>query len=543
MSGRTLARAGMVVAGAYFVSRILGWVRLVVITNQFGAGVDLDAYFAAFRLPDTIFQLIAAGAFGSSIVPVLSGIFARGEDERGWRIVSTLINVMLIVLGTLAAVLAIFAPQIVPLVTPGFDAVGTELTIRLTRILLLSPVLLALAAVASSTLNVRGRFAAAAIAPSLYNVSIIVGAVVLGPILGVEGLAVGVVVGSLIHLAVQIRPLVSERFHLSLRIDLGDPAVRQIMLLMVPRAIGLGANQIVFMVATMLASGVGLGAVTDYNVAMTLMLIPLGTISFPLALVLLPTLSRAVASGSTREFGRLVLGSMRLIAWIMFFITAVGIVLSGQGVELLFGSGLDDQAIALTAETLAFMLLGLTGHSLVIILSRAFYSGKDTRTPVFTAFLDLAVAISVGVATVGSMGLSGIALGISAGAWIEAMVLGVLLWRRMPGAGLEGVVRALFLFALGGVLAGLAALVVVRLTDPLIGAEPGKIALLGQILLASALGGLAYALYTRLMGIPELAQMISLVRSSLRRGGGGGGGRGGPSDPEELSGGPPGMAE
>ncbi len=539
MSGRTLARAGMVVAGAYFVSRILGWVRLVVITNQFGAGTDLDAYFAAFRLPDTIFQLIAAGAFGSSIVPVLSGIFARGEDERGWRIVSTLINVMLILLGTLAALLAIFAPQIVPLVTPGFDAVGTELTIRLTRILLLSPVLLALAAVASSTLNVRGRFAAAAIAPSLYNVSIIVGAVVLGPVLGVEGLAVGVVVGSLVHLAVQIRPLVSERFHLSLRIDLGDPAVRQILLLMVPRAIGLGANQIVFMVATMLASGVGSGAVTDYNVAMTLMLIPLGTISFPLALVLLPTLSRAVASGSTKEFGRLVLGSMRLIAWIMFFITAIGIVLRRQGVTLLFDYGLDEQAIALTADTLSFMLLGLTGHSLVIILSRAFYSGKDTRTPVFTAFLDLTVAISVGVATVGSMGLSGIALGISAGAWIEAMVLGFLLWRRMPGAGLERVVLAIFQFAVGAVLAGLVTLVAVRLTDPLIGAEPGKIALLGQIALATALGGLAYALYTKLMGIPELAQMISLVRSSLRRGGG----RGGPDDSAELSGGPPGMAE
>jgi putative peptidoglycan lipid II flippase len=517
-------------------------VRLVVITNQFGAGVDLDAYFAAFRLPDTIFQLIAAGAFGSSIVPVLSGIFARGEDERGWRIVSTLINVMLIVLGTLAAVLAIFAPQIVPLVTPGFDAVGTELTIRLTRILLLSPVLLALAAVASSTLNVRGRFAAAAIAPSLYNVSIIIGAVVLGPVLGVEGLAVGVVVGSLVHLAVQIRPLVSERFHLSLRIDLGDPAVRQILLLMVPRAIGLGANQIVFMVATMLASGVGQGAVTDYNVAMTLMLIPLGTISFPLALVLLPTLSRAVASGSTKEFGRLVLGSMRLIAWIMFFITAIGIVLRRQGVTLLFGSGLDDAAIALTAETLAFMLLGLAGHSLVIILSRAFYSGKDTRTPVFTAFLDLTVAISVGIATVGSMGLSGIALGISAGAWIEALVLGGLLWRRMRGAGLERVIPALILFAVGAVLSGVAGLVVVNLTDPLIGAEPGRLALLGQIVLATAVSGLTYAAYTWLMRIPELQQMISLLRSSLRRGGGGGSG-GGPSDPEELSGGPPGMAE
>jgi len=194
---RTLARAGMVVAGAFFLSRVLGWVRLVVITNLFGAGAELDAYFAAFRLPDAIFQLVAAGAFGSSIIPVLAGLFARNEEDRAWRVVSTVLNVMLIVLASLATVLAIFAPQIVPLITPGFDAVGIELTVRLTRIMLLSPVLLALAAVASSVLNVRGRFAAAAIAPSLYNISIIVGAIVLGPLLGVEALAIGVVVGSL----------------------------------------------------------------------------------------------------------------------------------------------------------------------------------------------------------------------------------------------------------------------------------------------------------------------------------------------------------
>src|SRR5574338_564476 len=182
MSGRTLARAGMIVAGAYFVSRILGYVRVVVITNEFGAGSQLDAYFAAFRLPDTLFQLVAAGAFGSSMVPVLAGIFAKGEDERGWRVVSTVINVMLIVLASLATIVAIFAPQIVPIITPGFDAVGTELTVRLTRIMLLSPILLALAAVASSVLNARGRFGAAAIAPSVYNIAIIVAAVFLGPI-------------------------------------------------------------------------------------------------------------------------------------------------------------------------------------------------------------------------------------------------------------------------------------------------------------------------------------------------------------------------
>ena len=535
MSGRTLARAGMIVAGAYFVSRILGYVRVVVITNEFGASAQLDAYFAAFRVPDLIFQLVAAGAFGSSMVPVLAGIFAKGEDERGWRVVSTVINLMLIVLATIATIIAVLAPQIVPLITPGFDAVNTELTIRLTRIMLMSPVLLALAAVASSSLNVRGRFASAAVAPSLYNISIILGAVLLGPLLGVEGLAVGVVIGSLLHLAVQIRPLIREKFRLSLRIDMSDPAVRQILRLMIPRAFGLGANQIVFMVATLLATGVGVGAVTGYNVAMTLLQIPIGTIAFPMSLVLMPTLSRAAALGSTKEWAQLLVRSMRLIAWFMFFITALGIVLRRQGVSLLFEPGLNEQAISLTADTLSFMLLGLTGLSLVIILARAFYSGQDTRTPVFTAFVDMFIAVGTGVALVGSMGLSGIALGISAGAWAEALMLGFLLWRRMPGMGLGSVVWPLIQFAIGAIIAGVVMLFAVRFTDPLIGASPGKILLLLQIIGVSVLGGLTYAAYTRLLGIPELGQAISLLRSSLRRGD--------RQTETELNEGPPGMAE
>ncbi|CAN5733524.1 murein biosynthesis integral membrane protein MurJ [soil metagenome] len=518
MTARTLARAGMIVAGAFFISRVLGWVRLVVITNLFGAGTQLDAYFAAFRLPDTIFQLVAAGALSSAMVPVLAGLFTKGEDERAWKVVSTVLNLMLLALAAMAAVVAVFAPQIVPLFTPGFDVVGTELTVRLTRIMLLSPILLALGAVASSVLNARGRFAAAAVAPSLYNVAIIAGAVLLGPALGVESLAIGVVIGSLLHLAVQIRPLMRERFRLSFDIDLGDASARQVLLLMAPRAFGLGANQVTFMVATMLATGVGLGAVTAYNVAFTVMQIPLGVIGFPLGVVLLPSLSRAVAAGSVHEFGQLIVRSLRLLLWIMFLVTALGIVLRRQGVTLLFDYGLDERSISLTADTLSFLLLGLAGHSIVIVLARAFYSGHDTRTPVLTAVSDMVVAIIVGLATVGSLGLSGIALGLSAGAWFEASALGVLLWRRTPGAGLESVVRPMILFAGGAVLAAVAALVTVRLTDPLIGIDPGKIALFGQVLAATAAGGVVYAAYTRLLGIPELDQAIDLVRSLLRRG-------------------------
>ncbi len=379
-----MARAGLVVAIAFLASRVLGYVRVVIITNQFGAGTELDAYFAAFRIPDAIFQLVAAGALSSAMIPVLAGLFSRNEEDRAWRVVSTVLNVMLIVLFTASVIVAIFAPEIVPIITPGFDAVATELTVRLTRIMLLSPILLALAAVASSVLNARGQFGAAAVAPSVYNIAIIVAAIALGPYLGVEALAIGVVFGSLLHLGVQIFPLIQEKFQLSFGVDLDDSSSRQVLLLMAPRAFGLGANQITFVVATMLATGVGVGAVTSYNIAWTLMQIPLGVIGFPLGVVLLPSLSRAVASGSTREFGRLIVSSVRLLLWIMLFVTTVGIVIRRQVVAMLF-VGLDEHAQSQTADTLSFLLLGLCAYSVVIVFARAFYSGHDTRTPVITA--------------------------------------------------------------------------------------------------------------------------------------------------------------
>ncbi len=520
-----LARAGLIVSIAFLASRILGYVRVVIITNEFGAGMELDAYFAAFRVPDAIFQLVAAGALSSAMIPVLAGLFSRNEEDRAWRVVSTVLNVMLIVLFTLSVIVAIFAPEIVPIITPGFDAVATELTVRLTRIMLLSPILLALAAVASSVLNARGRFGAAAIAPSVYNIAIIFAALVLGPYLGVEALAIGVVLGSLLHLSVQVLPVIHERFRLSFDIDLSDASSRQVLLLMAPRALGLGANQITFMVATMLATGVGVGAVTSYNIAWTVMQIPLGVIGFPLGVVLLPSLSRAVASGSVREFGRMIVGSARLVLWIMLFVTTVGIVIRRQVVDMLF-VGLDENALSLTADTLSFLLLGLSAYSLVIIFARAFYSGHDTRTPVITALFDMTTSIVVSVLTVGTMGLSGIALGLSCGAFAEATALGILLWRRTPGTGLESIIRPFFVFAVGAFAAAAVAVVVVRLTDPIIGEEPGRFLLLVQITLAAAAAALVYVLYTRLLRIPELQQTIDIARSFMRRGGGGTGGAG-----------------
>jgi putative peptidoglycan lipid II flippase len=516
---RTLARAGLVVMVAFFVSRVLGWLRLVVISTIYGAEADLDAYFAAFRIPDAIFQLVAAGALSSALIPVLSGLITNEEEQRAWRVVSTVVNLMMLALLALAVVLAVAAPLIMPAITPGFDLVQNELTVRLSRIMILSPILLALGAVATSVLNTYGRFAASAAAPIFYNLAIIAGAVLFSPVLGVEALALGTVLGSLLHLCVQLPHLLRMKaFDYDFRLDLQDPAARQALLLMVPRAIGMGAGQMTFIVNTTLASTVGVGGIVAYNVANTILQIPLGVIGVPLGVVLLPPLSRAMANGALREFGRLVVGSLRLLLFVMLFIAAVAMVLRRQVVTLLFDYGqFDDRAIDLTANTLLFFLAGLAAHSMIAVLARAFYAGKDTRTPVMAAIVSVGVNVIVSILTVGSLGLSGLALGIAVGAWVEATMLTVLLWRRTPGIPLESLGRAGAEFALGAALAAFTAFAVVRASEGLVGADPGKVALLLQSMAAVAAAGAVYVLYAWLLRVPELSRVVEMARSVAHR--------------------------
>ncbi len=192
-SSRTLVRAGLVVTGAYLASRILGWIRTAALLAVFGAGRDLDAYLAAFRIPDAIFQLVAAGALGSALIPVLAGFFHEGRQSEAWRLVSSVVNLMLAALAALAVVFFVAAPRIMPLITQDFTAQQLDLAVRLSRIMLLSPILLAVSAVATSVLNAGNRFTAAAVAPLLYNLAIIVPVVLLGTSMGVTAAAVGVV--------------------------------------------------------------------------------------------------------------------------------------------------------------------------------------------------------------------------------------------------------------------------------------------------------------------------------------------------------------
>ena len=515
MTARNLARAGVVVFG----SRVLGWVRLVVVGNLFGAGSELDAYFSAFRIPDLIYQLVAAGAISSALVPVLAGLLHDGENERADKVISTVINTMLLVLVAFSITMAVFAPQIVPFLVPGFDSVTTELTIRLTRIMLIAPILLALGAVAGSVLNMHGRFAAAAIAPMLYNVAIIGCAIFLSPMLGIDSLAVGVVLGAFLHIAVQLRPL-RQWLHYDLVLDLTDKAARRILNLLIPRALGLGAGQIVFIVNTTLATVVAVGAVTMYNIAFTIFVIPLGIIGLPLGVLMLPAMSRAMAAGELRSFGSLLVGSVRLLVFVSLFLSIVGMVISRQVVGLLFGYGAFDPAsLDLTAQTLAVLLASMTADALCLMLARAFFTAQDTKTPLVGVLLCVVVSVTVSIATVSFLGLLGLALGVVLGDWSEALFLIIMLRRKLPTLELFGLLRVIPVLALGGVIAGGAAYVVVHVIETYVGTDPGKLALLFEIVAASTVGGALYLLYARLVRLPELPRAFGLVASLFHRDG------------------------
>lgn len=514
-----LAKAGLVVSGAYLVARVLGYIRVVVIGTTFGAGEDLDAFFAAFRIPDLLFQLVAAGAVASAVVPIVGGLLAKGEPARAWRVVSTLLNLMLVALLALAAAAFVWAPGLVAFITPGFTAPMLERTVELTRLMLVSPVMLALGAIATAALNADRRFAASAVAPIVYNLAIIGAAVLLSDSMGVTGLAIGVVAGSFGLLIVQVPPLFRAGFRYAPRIDLSDDQARRLLVLMGPRVLGLSASQITMVVMTSLATGVGLGAVSAFTIAFAVLQIPMGVIGIPLGIVIFPSLSRELAIGRTGNYLELVARSIRILLFVMLPIAALGMALSIFVIDLLLGYGrFDAAAVRLTADTLVLFLVGLAAHATIGVLARAFYARQDTRTPVIAAILAVVINTTLGAVLVGQLGLPALGLAIAIGAWVEAILLLVVFKRREPAFDVVGIlgVGLRSLVAAAGA-AGVAWLTWHAVGDSTPAVPIAKLAIFVEAALATVLGGLTYLAIALALRIPELPTMLSIVTDVARR--------------------------
>jgi len=513
-TGKVLLTASLILTVAALASRILGWVRLLVIGSQFGASRELDAYFAAFRIPDAIFQLVVAGALSAALIPVFQGYRARGQDVEAWRLASSIINLVMIALAGLSLVMAIFAPVLVPIVAPGFDAPTTELTVRMTRVMLISPVLIGMGAVVTGILNSYQQFTVPAIAPLLYNLAIILAAIFLAPVMGVEGLAVGVAIGSLAHLVVQLPNLARVGQRYDLTIGLGHPGVRRVAWLMGPRMLGLAAGQLNFLVSTVLASGLPEGSLTAYNYAFQLSQIPVGVIGVSIAVALFPTFSQDAALGRIGEIRRQVANAVRVLVFVAAPLTAIMVVLREPLTAVFYQYGAFSPAASeRTANALLYFALGLVGHIVVHVLARAFYAMQDTRTPVTWAIIAVGINVVLMVSLVGPMGIEGLALALSISAVLEVAGLLWSLRRR-----LESVEEPALLRTMGraAVAAGAAALFMLGGLTLIEGSVGGlldnAIGRLLALLVVSAAGTAVFVVVAAALRSPEIAQLRVLLR-------------------------------
>ncbi|MCB0209694.1 MAG: murein biosynthesis integral membrane protein MurJ [Anaerolineae bacterium] len=437
-----IARAASLVMVLFVISRALGLLREVVVARQFGTSADMDAYVAAFSLPDFLFYVVAGGALGSAFIPVFAGYLTRGDMPGAWRLASAIINWIVLLLSILAGLLSIAAPWLVGWLFGDLSPAQQILTTELMRWMLISTVIFGVSGVVMGILNAQHHFFLPAAAPIIYNLSIIMGAWFLGPIIGVRGLAVGVVVGAAGHLLVQLPGLRwgKERMTYQATFAVRSRSLYEVGRLMAPRVLGLAAVQLNFIVTRVLAAGLAVGSITALYYGWIIMLLPQGIIAQSVATALFPTLAALAAQEDYAEMRHIFATTLKS----MLFLTlpaAVGLIVLAQPlIRLLLERGeFNAESTALTAWALSFFALGLIGHAVVEIAVRAFYALKNTKTPVGIGVLAMAINIALSILLMrlfvvwGLPAHSGLALANSIAVTLEMIVLMVLLRTEMGG--------------------------------------------------------------------------------------------------------------
>ncbi len=475
LSNRQIARAAAVVVVGFLASGVLGLVRTAAFAATFGAGDALDSFYAAQRIPEILFVLVAGGALGSSFIPVFARFLTEGDEQGAWRLASAVMSCVFVLASLLALVTALFAPILVPaLLEPGASAAQQALTTSLTQVMLVTVAIFGVSGLLMGILNARQSFMLPALALSMNNVGQIFGALVLTrliPTFGLHysgvlpqyagllargfpsdggaatyGLAFGAIIGALLHLIIQLPGLrrvgaLEEGHRLRFLPDPRVEGVREVLVLMGPRVLGLAVVQINFVVNVNLTSGMVPGSRSALVTAWTLMFFVLGVIAQSVGTAVFPSLSALAAAKDMSGFKQRLAGAMRGVLFLAFPAMIGLMLLGGAGIRVLFERGLwTAEDTAATAWALAFFALGIAGHSLLELLSRAFYALSDTRTPVLIGVASMISNIVLSLIFVHLIGnpaslsrgtFAGLALANSLATLLEGAVLWLLLRRRI----------------------------------------------------------------------------------------------------------------
>ncbi len=539
---RSLSRAAGGVSLAVLGSRVLGLVREVVFTSLFGAGRELDAFIAAFRIPNLLRDLFAEGALSAALVSTFSQKLEREGAESAWRLANRVLNDLLLVVAAIVLLGMIATPWIVDWIAPGFrgEPGKLELTITLTRILFPFLLLVALAAVAMGVLNARSVFLIPASASSFFNLGSIVGGLVFVQILSPHylaavwlrlhggapppsqeivsaliGMALGTLVGGGLQFLVQVPALRRAGFSYRPIGGFRDPGVRQVLRLMGPATLGIAAVQINVVVNTYFASELGNGPVSWLSVAFRLMYLPIGMFGVALGTVALPAMARAAARSDMESFRASLHEGLRLLL-LLCLPAAVGLALLAEPIiALIYQHGrfvaADTHASALA---LAAYSLGLTGYAAIKILGPAFYALDDARTPMRVSLLSVAINLACNWAATRwlALGHGGLALSTSVVALWNSALLFALLRRRVGGV-TPGLGTDLARTAAATAVMGVACWA----WTGLLGTSEGFLRDLFRVTTTISVGLGTFYLAGRALGLPDLERAAGLLKRKLAR--------------------------
>jgi len=391
---KTVFSAAFILALTALLSRILGLVRDRLLAGRFGAGDELDVYFAAFRLPDLIYSILIMGAVSSAFIPIFAQYFNKDEKDA-WHLVNGLLGFVFLFLILLSVVFIILAPWAVSFIAPGFSGAKKEMTVALTRIMFFSPLFLGISSILSGVLQYFHRFFVYSLAPIMYNLGIIFGVVFLAPKMGLIGLAWGVVLGAFLHLLIQLPSFFLSGFSFQRILKLHH-GVKKILKLTIPRTVGLAGFQINYVVITAIASSLAIGSVAVFNLANNLQYVPIGIIGLSFAMAIFPRLADSASKEDGKKFSGYFFSVFNQILYLVLPITVMFFILRAQIVRLILGTGQFGWAdTRLTAAALGIFSFSVFAQSLIPLISRAFYSFRDTKTPVSISLVSIGLNIGL----------------------------------------------------------------------------------------------------------------------------------------------------
>jgi putative peptidoglycan lipid II flippase len=506
--------AAVIVGFSSFISRFLGVFRDHILAGQFGAGDELDIYYAAFRVPDLIFNLLVLGALSAGFIPIFVNLLDKSEGQAGdnqaaWRFTNIVINFLLIILILLSIIGIVLAPQIIKAITPGFSAEKLSKTVELGRLMFLSPLLLGLSGIVGGVLQSFKRFFAYSLSPIFYNLGIIVGALFLVPRVGLIGLAWGVVIGALLHLLVQVPTLRHLGFRYRFILDWRDKYLRQIGRIMVPRTLGLAVSQLNLLAMAVLASKLASGSLAVFNLANNLQSFPVGIFGLSFAVAAFPTMSALVSEPEKLKVS--LTATIRQTLFLVIPSTVIILGLRAQVIRVILGSGrFDWQDTILTMRTLSYFGISIFAQSLNAILVRVFYAYKDSATPFWISLVS--VIVNIGLAWLWSeqLGVAGLALAFSVGSIVNFILLWIFLRAKAPVLDTWAIGGGALKMIIAAAISSLALMETKKIIAPLVNMRTFW-GIFGQLCGAAAVAAIVYVAICSLLRCPETKELWRMI--------------------------------